>query len=78
MPETASSSRQSRFNGLRQIWHLLRDRLVQPVSNGNAACEFECQELECKTGEWETCENRLRIAAQRSIPARASKPTGAQ
>lgn len=45
------------FGRLRQ-W--IRTRLIQDVPEDTAACEFDCRKFECRQGEWEQCERRLR------------------
>jgi hypothetical protein len=35
-------------------------RLVEKVPPELGHCEFDCRNLECTLGHWETCENRLR------------------
>ncbi len=40
----------------------LRDAIIQEVPRDTEACEFDCKARDCTRGEWETCENRLRVA----------------
>jgi len=41
----------------------LRERIlhaiVQPVPDGLALCEFECEKTECSAEEWKHCKRRL-------------------
>ena len=52
---------QDRIHRLRQ-W--FKTRLIQEVPEEIAACEFECRKTECREGDWETCEKRLRGMSQ--------------
>ena len=45
---------------LRRLQRWIKTRLIQDVPKDIAACEFECRRTECRQGEWETCERRLR------------------
>jgi hypothetical protein len=54
---TRKQDRQARIHKVRQ-W--LKAQLIQDVPEDIAACEFECRKIECRQGDWETCENRLR------------------
>lgn len=36
-----------------------RGAIVQEVPPEMERCEFDCRDLECTLGRWETCENRL-------------------
>jgi hypothetical protein len=38
----------------------IKSRLIQDVPEDIAACEFECHRTECRQGDWEICERRLR------------------
>jgi hypothetical protein len=49
--------RLSYFHRLRR-W--IKRRLIQDVPEDIAACEFECRRMECRQGDWQTCEKRLR------------------
>jgi hypothetical protein len=43
----------------RRLWNLITDGWVANVPEETACCEFDCQELRCVQGQWETCERRL-------------------
>jgi len=38
----------------------LEGQLVEDVPDGLALCEFGCRKLQCRMGEWEQCQRRLR------------------
>jgi hypothetical protein len=46
----------------------LKAQLVQDVPRGDALCEFDCRKRQCKMGEWQTCERRLRYLQDCSSP----------
>lgn len=50
---------------LRALLHWLRDRVVQPVPDKVAGCEYDCREPDCGAGDWESCPKRLREASLR-------------
>jgi hypothetical protein len=37
--------------------------LVEEVPDEVAACEFECSRTQCRQGDWQHCERRLRAVA---------------
>ena len=47
----------------RRLWNSIVKELVVEVPDDIAYCEFNCRELNCEQGKWETCENRLRFMA---------------
>jgi len=38
----------------------LEGQLVEDVPDSLALCEFGCRKLQCRMGEWEQCQRRLR------------------
>ena len=38
----------------------LGDQLIEDVPDSLALCEFGCRKQQCRMGEWEQCERRLR------------------
>lgn len=44
----------------RRLWRLITRGWVAEVPEDIACCEFDCRELHCEHGQWETCEYRLR------------------
>ena len=44
---------------LKVFLNKLKANLAAEVSADNAACEFDCRELDCSNQDWETCPNRL-------------------
>ena len=54
------AQKEESLSPFRRLRRWMRSRLVQDVPEDVAACEFECRRTECKQGEWETCERRLR------------------
>lgn len=55
-----SDARKVKANLLPRIRQWVRGALVEDVPPDRAACEFDCRDLECSQGKWETCGNRLR------------------
>ena len=45
-----------------RIGDWLKHQLVEEVPDELSRCEFGCRRLECRMGEWETCERRLQEA----------------
>lgn len=45
---------------VRRVVEWFKARWVQDVPEEVAPCEFECRKTECRHGDWETCERRLR------------------
>lgn len=43
-----------------RLW--LRSEIIAEVPPEIAACEFQCRVHQCMRDQWETCENRLRVA----------------
>ena len=41
----------------------LKQQIVQDVPDKIALCEFDCGKGQCRLGEWETCERRLKDLA---------------
>jgi hypothetical protein len=54
-----AAQEEDRLSPFRKLRRWL-SRLIQDVPEDIAACEFECRRLECRQGDWETCEKRLR------------------
>lgn len=54
------AQKEERPSYFRRLRRWFKSRWIQDVPEDIAACEFECRRLECRQGEWETCENRLR------------------
>jgi len=52
----------------RVAWQWLRRQIVEDVPEADAICEFDCRKLQCRAGEWETCERRLQYAAGELMP----------
>lgn len=55
----------------------LRDffrRFVADTPFENSACEFKCDRTQCRHGEWERCEFRLRGGLPLDLPPRAGGP----
>ena len=52
----------------RFAWEWFRRQIVEDVPEGDAVCEFDCRKLQCRAGEWETCERRLQHAAGELMP----------
>ena len=48
--------------------------LVQEVPQEDALCEFDCRKLQCTQGEWETCDRRIRRAADELYPLPRVQP----
>ncbi len=44
----------------RKLRRWLADQIVQDVPEEISACEFNCLKQDCRMGEWEKCERRLR------------------
>jgi len=44
------------------LLHLFK-KPVTSVPEDIAVCEFECNETECRLGDWDRCERRLRAQA---------------
>lgn len=58
----------------RRLWNLIFKGWIAEVPDDIACCEFNCRELNCDQGKWETCENRLRyIARLEEYRTRAAK-----
>ena len=47
----------------RRLWNLITKGWIADVPEHMACCEFNCRELHCGQGQWETCEHRLRHMA---------------
>ncbi len=47
----------------RRLWNLMTKGWVADVPENVSCCEFNCRELNCDQGQWETCEHRLRHMA---------------
>ena len=54
------AQKEAKLSPFRWLRRWIKGRLVQDVPEEIAACEFECRRTECKQGDWETCERRLR------------------
>ena len=54
------AQKEERLSPFRRLRRWLKSRLIQDVPEAFAACEFECRRMECRQGDWETCEKRLR------------------
>jgi hypothetical protein len=54
---------------IESLWQWLKSQFVQTVPKDIAVCEFDCRELQCLEGEWETCEKRLAGTPQKRKPA---------
>lgn len=48
---------------MRRLWNSVIKKWVADVPDDIACCEFNCRELHCEQGQWETCEHRLRYQA---------------
>ncbi len=48
----------------RRFWNFIFRGWIAEVPDDIACCEFNCRELNCDRGKWETCENRLRYIAR--------------
>ena len=53
-----TSSKMARTAREAKRW--LEDQIVEEVPDGVALCEFGCRKLQCRMGEWEHCERRLK------------------
>ena len=54
------AQKEERPSPFRRLRRWIKSRLIQDVPEDIAACEFECRKMECRQGDWETCEKRLR------------------
>ncbi len=45
---------------VRKAKHWLREQVVQDVPEDIALCHFDCRKGQCRMGEWESCERRLK------------------
>jgi hypothetical protein len=52
-----------------KLLHLFRNPVAE-VPEDIAVCEFDCEETECRLGDWDRCERRLKAQA---IQHRASE-----
>jgi hypothetical protein len=52
----------NRFSG----W--MKNLIVQPVADEDALREFDCRNDHCTFGHWQTCERRLKRAADELMP----------
>jgi hypothetical protein len=43
-----------------EVKRWLKNQVIQEVPEDIALCEFDCRKPQCRMGEWETCERRLR------------------
>jgi hypothetical protein len=63
------AQKEVRLSYFRRLRRWIKGRWIQDVPEDIAACEFECRRLECRQGDWETCENRLRSMRCHEEPA---------
>jgi len=47
-----------------RLWQWLKNKMIQEVPEDYGWCEFDCEKLQCSMGDWENCENRLRVKVQ--------------
>ena len=52
--------RKPRIGNFRRLWSWFKNGLIQDVPEDIEVCELECRKPQCRRGEWETCERRLR------------------
>ena len=45
---------------VRKAKRWLKEQIVQDVPEDIALCEFDCRKGQCRMGEWESCERRLK------------------
>lgn len=45
---------------VRRVVERFKAGWIRDVPEEIAACEFECRRTDCRHGDWETCERRLR------------------
>jgi hypothetical protein len=45
---------------VRKAKRWLKEQIVQDVPEDIALCEFDCRKGQCRVGEWESCERRLK------------------
>jgi hypothetical protein len=45
---------------MRKVRSWLKGQIVQEVPEDVALCEFDCRKGQCRMGEWESCERRLK------------------
>ncbi len=57
------------------FWTWVSGQIIGEVPEADALCEFDCRKLECREGEWESCERRLRRAAGELMPAHKPTPS---
>ena len=66
-PSIATSYEESPVNRLlkraKRVLRSLKDSIIQPCPPELYACEV-CDERECDDEKWQTCEHRLKVAAQ--------------
>ena len=55
---------------LRSISRWLRTMLIADVPEDIALCEFDCSKKQCRTGEWETCERRIKTLQTTQQPGK--------
>ena len=53
---------------LRNISDWVSRQFIREVPESDALCDYDCRKLQCREGEWETCERRLRRAAGELMP----------
>ncbi len=46
------------------LWRRLKSMLIADVPDDLAICEFECSKINCRQGEWATCERRIQLQSQ--------------
>jgi hypothetical protein len=51
---------EKRVSYIRRLTRWIENRLIHDVPEDIATCEFDCRKPECRQGEWEACERRLR------------------
>jgi hypothetical protein len=68
-----NASMTSTHNLHHRLWSLATTGWIAGVPEENACCEFDCREVCCEQGRWESCEHRLHhvaVIANRPSPVR--------
>lgn len=55
-----SDSREVKVGLIARMRQWVSGTLVEEVPPEMERCEFDCRDLKCTLGQWETCESRLR------------------